>query len=196
MPIGNTTVEPVYRFSYGVENIRCRQPVNSTFVETEMFSIKEIFDMAIMLEKNGEATYRGAARNLSDPALVSLLNWMADEEVRHAEWFSNRQRMTALAPLNPVADEMGRELFNDLLDGRSFSLDDVDFGRIDHVNAMVETFIEFEKDTILFYQMLEAFLKDEQTLQELKRIVSEEERHIESLQAFTAGGEILEAGGL
>ncbi len=161
-----------------------------------MFSIKEIFDMAIMLEKNGEATYRGAARNLSNPAFVSLLEWMADEEAKHAEWFSNRQKMTTLAPLNPVVDEMGRELFNDLLSGQSFSLDDVDFGRLDHVNAMVETFIEFEQDTIIFYQMLEAFLKDEQTLKELKRIITEEERHIEGLEAFIANGKIKDAGGL
>jgi rubrerythrin len=192
----NTTVEPIYRLSYGKGNARCRQPANSTIVETGMFSIKEIFDMAIMLEKNGEATYRSVARNLSDPSLISLLEWIADEEVRHAEWFSNRQKMTALAPSNPVVDEMGRELFNDLLNGRSFSLDDVDFGRIDHVNAMVDTFIEFEKDTILFYQMLEAFLKDEQPLQELKKIICEEERHVESLQAFVDSGKIIEAGGL
>ena len=121
---------------------------------------------------------------------------MADEEVRHAEWFSNRQQMTTLAPLNPVVDEMGRELLNDLLNGRSFSLGDVDFGRLDHVNAMVETFIEFEQDTIIFYQMLETFLKDEQTLNELKRIITEEERHIESLEAFIAIGKIQDAGGL
>lgn len=159
-----------------------------------MFSIKEIYEMAIMLEKNGEATYRSAAGNVSDPSLASLLEWMAEEEVRHAEWFLNRQQESVLLPLNPVADEMGRELFNDLLKGRSFSLDEVDFSRVDHVNAMVETFIEFEKDTIIFYQMLEAFLQDEQTQRELKRIINEEERHIESLQAFISGGKTIEVG--
>ena len=160
-----------------------------------MFSIKEIFDMAIMLENNGEAIYRSAAENLSDPSLVSLMLWMAEEEVRHADWFSNRQREAVLVPSNPVADEMGRELFNDLLNGQNFSLDDVDFSRIDNVISMVKTFIEFEKDTVIFYQMLEAFLQDERTQRELKKIINEEERHIESLKAFISGGKILEAGG-
>ncbi len=160
-----------------------------------MFSIKEILDMAIMLEKNGEATYRGVAGNLSDQSLVSMLEWMADEEVKHAEWFSRRQQEIAFEPLNPVADAMGREMFEDLLSGRSFSLDDVDFARIDHIGAMIETFIEFEKDTILFYQMLEAFLQDEQTLQALKKIIAEEERHIESLQAYISEDRTLLAGG-
>lgn len=149
-----------------------------------MFSIKEILDMAIMLEKNGTDTYRDAARNLSDPSLVSLLERMANEEIKHAEWFSNRQQEIAVETLNPVADAMSREMFSDLLKGRSFSLDDVDFSRIDHVGTMIETLIEFEKDTILFYQMLEAFIQEEQILRELKEIIAEEERHVESLQAY------------
>jgi rubrerythrin len=167
----------------------------SKVLEAEMFSIKEILDMAIMLEKNGKATYLGAARNLSDPSLISLLERMADEEIKHAEWFSNRQKEIAFGPINPVADAMGREMFNDLLKGRSFSLDDVDFSQIDHVGAMIETFIEFEKDTILFYQMLEAFIQDEQILQELKKIIAEEERHVESLQAYVSEDRTLKVGG-
>ena len=160
-----------------------------------MFSIKEVFDMAIRLEKNGETTYRDAAKNMSDPSLIHILKWMAEEEIRHAEWFLSRQQEAALLPLNPVADEMGRELFNDLLGGRNFSLDDVDFSSIEHVNEMVETFIEFEKDTILFYQMLETFLQDEQTQRELKKIIEEEERHVESLQAFISGGKTIKVAG-
>ena len=161
-----------------------------------MFSIKEILDMAIVLEKNGEATYRSAVEKIRDPDLSSLLDWMADEEVKHAEWFSGRQQEIALVTLNPVADAMARELFNDLLNGRSFSLDDVDFSGIEHINAMLETFIEFEKDTILFYQMLDSFLQDEQTLLVLKKIIAEEERHVESLQAFISGGKSLKSGRL
>jgi rubrerythrin len=156
-------------------------------METDMFSIKEVFDMAIMLEKNGETTYRRAAKNMSASPLTDLLEWMAEEETRHAEWFLSRQQKAVLVPLNPVAEEMGRELFNDLLNGRNFSLDDVDFSRIEHISAMVETFIEFEKDTILFYQMLETFLQDEQTRKELEKIIDEEERHVESLRAFISG---------
>ena len=54
-----------------------------------MFAIKEIIDMAIRIEKNGEAVYRSAMEKISNPALVSLLEWMADEEDCHAKWFSD-----------------------------------------------------------------------------------------------------------
>lgn len=147
-----------------------------------MFSAKEVLDMAIRLEKNGETIYRGAIKKLSDPNLALLLEWIADEEARHALCFSKMQDKLILEPPDPIAEEMGRNLLKNLLTDQSFSLEDVDFSRIDHINTMIATFIEFEKDTILFYQMLEAFIQDNSTLQVLKQIVAEEERHIEKLK--------------
>ncbi|MDZ7579729.1 MAG: ferritin family protein [Deltaproteobacteria bacterium] len=150
-----------------------------------MFSAKEVLDLAIRLEKNGEAIYRGAVEKLSEPNLSLLLEWMANEEAKHALCFSKMQRRLILeqsAPIvDPIAEEMGRKLFDDLMAGQSFSLEDVDFSRIEHVDAMIATFIEFEKDTILFYQMLEAFVQDPSALRELKQVIAEEERHVKEL---------------
>ena len=53
-----------------------------------LFSANEILDMAIKLEKNGEVVYRDAIANISNPELITLLEWMADEEVKHADWFA------------------------------------------------------------------------------------------------------------
>jgi rubrerythrin len=49
-----------------------------------LFSTDEILDLAVQIERNGEAVYRDAIGLLSDPELVSLLGWMADEEAKHA----------------------------------------------------------------------------------------------------------------
>jgi rubrerythrin len=149
-----------------------------------VFSANEVLDMAIRLEKNGEAIYRGAAKGLSDTNLSLVLEWMADEEARHATWFSKIQRELVVPASDPVAEEMGRNLLDNLLAGQSFSLEDVDFSRIDHIDDMIATLIEFEEDTILFYEMLEAFVQDEATLLQLKNIVAEEERHIEKLKTL------------
>ena len=160
-----------------------------------VFSAKEVLDIAIRLEKNGENVYRGAVKKLSDPNLSLLLEWMADEEARHASCFSRMQEELTLEPPHPMAEEMGRDLLKNLLAGQSFSLEDVDFSRIDHINTMIATFIEFEKDTILFYQMLEAFIQDDSALQELKKIVAEEERHIEKLKSLMHREPLATAGG-
>jgi len=41
-----------------------------------MFSAGEIIDLAIKLEKNGEAVYRGAIEKVAMPALVPLFGWL------------------------------------------------------------------------------------------------------------------------
>ncbi|MEN8780244.1 MAG: ferritin family protein, partial [Desulfobacterales bacterium] len=79
-----------------------------------MFSAREVLDIAIRLEKNGETVYRGAIKKLSDPNLSLLLEWMADEEARHARCFSRMQQKLTLEPPDPMAEEMGHDLLNNL----------------------------------------------------------------------------------
>ena len=138
--------------------------------------------MAILLERNGEAVYRRAIKQVSRPGLASLLEWMADEEVKHARWFSNMKNAFASGSQNPIGEEMSQELFKDLLDKQTFSLKDTDFSRVHRISDMIAIFIEFEKDTVLFYEMLEPFIEDGDTLEQLKEIIAEENRHIAQLQ--------------
>ena len=56
-----------------------------------MFSIREILGLAEKLEKNGERFYRESQRRFSDPSLNALLQWLADEELRHEEWFAKKR---------------------------------------------------------------------------------------------------------
>lgn len=147
-----------------------------------MFTAEEILDIAVRLEKNGEKIYRSAAQIVSKSELASLLEWMADEEVTHAENFLKMKKAVTMTAVDPVVEKMGRELVDSMLGERGFSLEDVDFARIDQVNDMIATFIEFEKDTLLFYEMLDSFLDAEETRKTLNRIMAEENNHIKTLQ--------------
>ena len=149
-----------------------------------MFSANEILDMAIKLEQNGETVYRRAIEKISQPELVSLLEWMAAEEVKHAQWLFELKQKLKTTRSNPFVEEMSRELFNDLLGEENFSLKDVDFSSVDKVDDLIEIFIEFEKDSVLFYQVLEPFIEDEVALEHLKKIISEENSHIQQLHEF------------
>jgi rubrerythrin len=155
--------------------------------EGRMFTAKELLDIAVRLERNGDTIYRQAIEKVTNPELASLLEWMADEEVKHAEYFEKMKSEVTAAPTNEVAEEFGRKLFNEMLGDQSFSLKDVDFRQIDQVNDMITTFIEFEKDTVLFYKMLDAFVDNEENQETLRRIIDEENRHIERLQDFPGG---------
>ncbi|EFK11805.1 conserved domain protein [delta proteobacterium NaphS2] len=48
-----------------------------------MFNIWEIIEFAIRIEENGEKVYRDASTKVSDPSLVSMLHWLAEEEAQH-----------------------------------------------------------------------------------------------------------------
>lgn len=149
-----------------------------------MFTIQEILDMAIRIEKNGEAVYRDAIGNISDPGLESLLEWMADEEVGHASWLAELKEAAESGERNPFVEEMTRELLADRIGGQSFSLKEVDFSRIGNIDELIDVFIEFENDGILFYEMLRPFIRDEDARARLDQVIAEEKRHIRKLRDF------------
>jgi rubrerythrin len=159
-----------------------------------LFSTVEILDIAIGIEQNGEAVYRDALEIISEPRLVDLLTWMADEEVKHSKWFSDLKQNVATESANPFVEEMGRELFNDLLGEKSFSHKEVDFSKVEQIDDLMEIFVEFEKDSILFYELLEPFIEDESTLENLKKIIAEENNHITRLQDFIGSQASLSIG--
>lgn len=155
-----------------------------------MFSANEILDMAIKLEKNGEVVYRDAIKKVSNPELIALLEWMADEEVKHANWFTELKLKLDQKGVNSFMEEMSRELFNDLLGGKNFFLKDVDFSLVSEIDDLIAIFIEFEKDSVRFYQILEPFIGDPVSLESLKKIIDEENCHIKRLQEITGHAEV------
>ncbi len=149
-----------------------------------MFEIKEILDLAVRLEKNGEKTYRDALASSADEEMNRLLAWMADEEAKHREWFSALRAQLDKGAGNPFFEQMSREVFNDLVGGQSFSLKEVDFAAIESPEELLFVFAEFEKDTVLFYELLEPFIEAPETRAQLQQIIAEEKRHIARLSEF------------
>jgi rubrerythrin len=155
-----------------------------------LFSAKEIIELAIKIEKNGEAVYRSAIEKVPNPELVPLLEWMADEEVKHANWFAELKHNLETKNENPFVEEMGHELFNEMLGDKNFSLKDVDFATIEEIDDLIETFIEFEKDSIIFYEVLKPFVEDPVVREYLNKIIDEEKHHIELLKEITDPKEV------
>jgi len=153
-----------------------------------MFSIEDIVNLAVKIEKNAEKTFREAATKVANPSLVSLLHWLADEEIKHAEWFSEFHKKLDRAVDDPKLEEIGKAILQSALDDQVFSLKDVDFSNIDQIADLLRKTIEFENDTILFYEMIRSFLEDEETSVHLNTIIEEEKGHIRLLEEFLDSG--------
>ena len=151
-----------------------------------MFSFSEVIDMAIQIEKNGEQTYLAAMDHIKSRGLKELLAWMANEERRHAKWFGDLKATAHILENDASLREMNAALVRDYLGDQVFSLQTVDFSRVKDPDALIRIFIEFEQDTILFYDILIAFVPDESVRAEIRRIITEEESHVEKLTAFIA----------
>jgi len=146
-----------------------------------MFSMSDIADLAIQIETNAESVYRSALKKISDPTLVSILRWLADEEVENARWFRRLKETIHIEVKDPAVEAMGKSLLRDVLGRQSFSLREADFGEIGRLEDLLLLVIEFEKDKALFYNMLRQFIEDSETLDFLMKIINEETHHIQEL---------------
>jgi rubrerythrin len=151
-----------------------------------MFTLKEIGELAVQIETNAETVYREVAAKVSDPALKSILEAMAQDEQQHGHWF---RRLASAEPLSSQGVEgeleaMGRALLTEMLGDQTFSLNAEALKDAETVAEVIAQAEEFEKDTILFYEMLADFVAESDVAAQLREIIAEEYGHIEKLSGY------------
>ncbi len=147
-----------------------------------MFTLNDLFDIAVKMEENGKNVYSNALKHTGNRDLKSLLQWMIDEEDRHSKWFANQQAF--LPKGSDDLQVMLPDVLKEMMGENSLSLDEVDFSTITTPEQMIKTFIMFENDTILFYEFLENFIESSEVKQGLQNIINEESAHVKKLNAM------------
>lgn len=153
-----------------------------------MFTAQDILDIAIRLENNGEKTYLDASQNTQDTSLKSLLTWIAEEERAHANWFSQLKDRLEKGEDHHLMAELSRALVEDVVQGQTFSLHEVDFETINTSEKMIRTFIGFEDDTIAFYEVLKGFIDDPTIAGQMEQIIEEEKKHMVRFRELLSEG--------
>jgi len=147
-----------------------------------MFTVGDIRNIAIQIERNGEETYRKASTAAKDPQVAEMLAWMADEEKHHAKWFAKLQSNKPLTAEQQEMEAVGRTLLQEMIKGNNFLLDQDELQNAKNVQEVLALSKTFELDTILFYEFLIGFLDDEEVIDQLKRIIEEERNHYRQLE--------------
>jgi len=88
---------------------------------------------------------------------------------------------------------IGKSILLGALGDETFSLKDADFSKIEQIKDLLTLSIEFERDTVLFYEMMRPFIEEKGTLDHLDAIIEEENSHIRLLQESLDSG-IVETG--
>lgn len=149
-----------------------------------MFTIADIRNIAIQIEKNGEETYRRAAQACDDQELSKIFTKMADDERNHARWFQAIATDRILSDAEREMEAVGRTLLQEMVKDNTFSLEGDTLHMTGNLEDLLETSQGFEQDTILFYEMLSTFVDDDETMKQLKVIIAEEQGHFEELKAM------------
>lgn len=147
-----------------------------------MFTIGDIKNIAVQIEKNGEKSYRQAAGITTSPEVSEMLLWMADQESNHAEWFSKLSSKKTLTNEQLELEEMGKSLLQEMVKGNEFLLEQNSLNQVETIKEVLSVSKIFEQDTILFYEFLLGLLDDEETCTQLQAIIDEERNHIEQIE--------------
>ncbi|MDJ0622291.1 MAG: ferritin family protein [Desulfocapsaceae bacterium] len=147
-----------------------------------MFTIADIRNIAMQIERNGEETYRKAAELTNDPDLAAAFIQMADEEKRHAEWFETIEMNRELTESEREMEAVGKTILQEMVKDNTFSLDEEKLASAETFAELINESKKFEEDTIIFYEMLSGFIDDHETMQQLHEIIIEEKKHSEDLR--------------
>jgi len=146
-----------------------------------MFNLNDIIDIAVRIEQNAERVYTKATKEVSDQLLCSMFAKLASDEIEHQKWFEALRTQAGPTGIDPSLEEMGKTMLQDIVGDRAFSITETDLTKIENVKALFDMAIEFEKDTIIFYEMIAGFVTDENAASGLNKIIDEENRHVRQL---------------
>ena len=148
-----------------------------------MFTMDDLLEIAVKMEKNGEAVYIDSVDKMPREELRQMVEWMAQEEAAHAKWFTGMQNRLKLDINEADLKEMVPSALQGMMGDKTLSLEEIDFTAIATTDELIRTFIGFEKDTIAFYEVLEMFIEDETVLSGLRKIIEEEKNHVRELES-------------
>ena len=157
-----------------------------------MFTLTDIRNIALQIEKKGEETYRKASLRSNSQEVADLLTAMADDEHRHFQWLTTLAGTRVLSTEEAAMERMGQELLQEMMESTPFSPAVGDLAKASDLEQVLLRSREFEEDTIVFYRFLLALLDDEESRVQMERIIEEEGRHQSALEAMLQNnGELL-----
>lgn len=156
------------------------------------FSINEIIEMAVQIERNGYAFYQEATKRKDlDDKSREFIAYLRDQELDHEKTFMALRDDADMQDLELSQDwEMVSAYLKTIVEGRIFNSEESAIrkaaGAAD-LAAVVENAIAFEKDTLLYFHALSHSISNPKALKVLRRIINEEVSHVMRLNDFKKG---------
>ncbi len=154
----------------------------------KFFTLVEVVEMAIAVEKAGKVYYEGVAKRIKDPEMKDLFSFLANEELKHERRFRELGEKIKASPYSlPGKWEEIQPYLQVITDSHFFTGSEKVIKQTEKAKEpkeILEYAIRFEKETILFYYEILGLVKEEDQ-KIVQEIIAEERSHIKKL------GEIL-----
>ncbi|NLW19729.1 MAG: ferritin family protein [Candidatus Cloacimonetes bacterium] len=153
------------------------------------FSINEIIEMAVQIERNGFAFYNEASKRKDlDEKSVEFILWLRDQELQHERTFMELRDDADLQDLELTQDwEMVSVYLKTIVEGRIFNSPESAIRKATEapdLKTLLENAISFEKDTLLYFHGISDSISNPKALVALRRIINEEISHVMRLNDF------------
>ncbi len=154
-----------------------------------VYSINEIIEMAVQIERNGYAFYHEATKRRDlDPKSLEFLAFLRDQELNHEKTFLNLRDDAEMENLELSQDwEMVAAYLKTIVEGRIFNDPESAIrkaGEAKDIFGVLDNAISFEKDTLLYFHAISDNINNPKALATLRRIINEEVSHVLKLNDY------------
>ncbi len=151
------------------------------------FSPVELFNVAIVAEKNGRDFYAKAEELAADDRAKLLFRYLKEQEIKHIADFTTLYNMSKpQLPLEPLSEPSAEfedysEAFVDFEFVNEFTRDKDKILATRDIKTIIDFAMQFEEETIEFYEHLRELVSG-RAMELLENIITEENNHILRLQ--------------
>lgn len=153
------------------------------------YSVNEIIEMAVQIERNGYAFYNEAAKRKDlDAESRNFITWLRDAELDHEKTFLRLRDEIDNMILELSTDwDMVAAYLKTIVESRIFNSEDSAIRKAAEAKdlmGVIDNAITFEKDTLLYFHAISDGISNDKAKTALRRIINEEVSHILKLNDF------------
>ncbi|MFO7965363.1 MAG: ferritin family protein [Desulfobacterales bacterium] len=152
-------------------------------MDKPIFRAGEVLDMAVRVEEQGLAFYEACRKTQSKPEIVSVLDYLIDQEERHKEVFSQMKSDAQERPIPESYPGETRSYLDSFVKDRVFPDTEKaseEISEIRNIDQIVEFGIRFEKLSIQFYSAVKQLVRGSEQ-RAIDQIIDQEHDHIRRL---------------
>lgn len=162
---------------------RLRITSNTPGGNMERFSIREVIEQAILIEKLGHQFYTTMAERFKEnEGMIRLFETLAVKELLHEKAFSELKGI--IGGDEPEGWEEVSQYLRAIVESEFFLGKEKSLPSLEHVKTVedaVNFAISFEKETLLYFHTIKDMVKEKEVIDE---IINEERSHIIWLNGF------------